>query len=229
MRCETIKICVFVIVVLAGGPKCFDPDYGNKPFRCQQSAPDATPTGNQLCPSGYTCLSSFCVPLSVAASSDAGTTSGDAIDPAEGGSKIPFSSKEGPINLDEAVLKSSVGCDDETTEKDEGNNSIATASDMMVQGVIPGWEICYAGDADVYGLLLKAGENLFVKISFTHKSGDLDAAILDPDGFVVASSRSENDDELLSINEAKIDGKYFIVVFGFGGATNKYSLEIKKN
>jgi hypothetical protein len=133
-----------------------------------------------------------------------------------------WASKDGPVYLDGAIVKPATNCLDKDVEP---NNSAATATPITGQGFIPGWEICYPGDIDQYKIKLDLGQRLVVKVKFFHSKGDLDAALVDPSGFVVNASRGEKDDEQVSTTADKA-GIYVIGVYGYGAATNSYDLDI---
>jgi len=132
--------------------------------------------------------------------------------------------KEGFVYLDRAIVKSKPGCLDDSSEP---NNSGATATTLIHTGLITGWEICYRGDVDQYTLKVGSGKKLTVKIKFTHSKGDLDAALVLPDGYV-QPSRSETDDEILSdTNTTSSTVKYTLGVWGANFDTNTYDLDIQ--
>jgi hypothetical protein len=134
--------------------------------------------------------------------------------------------KDGAVPLDGAPVKPSTACLDASSEP---NNTSATATDLSAvgSGLIPDWEICYPGDVDHYGVTLTAGQQLTVTIMFVHAQGDLELALLDPDGVVVATARSEDDDEQIVYTASKA-GIHVFGVFGFGAATNTYDIQLLK-
>lgn len=134
--------------------------------------------------------------------------------------------KDGAVHLDGAPVKPSTGCVDDTSEP---NNTSATATDLSAAGtgLIPGWEICYPGDVDHYAVTLTAGQQLTFTIKFVHTKGDLELALLDPDGLVVATARSEDDDEQI-VHTASKAGIHMVGVFGFGAAKNEYDIQLMK-
>lgn len=120
--------------------------------------------------------------------------------------------------------KSSAFCSDADSEP---NNDIASATPVNKFGtVISGWQICYAGDTDYYGLDLDAGQQVEVTVRFLHADGDLEAAFLDPEGSVLLESRSEGDFESLRAKATKT-GRHFFVVRGFREATGPYDFNIQ--
>lgn len=205
-------LCVLLTTALAG---CFNPDLGDHPFQCAASG--------KVCPDGYTCKQTSGVPNGVCVK---GEVTDAAVGPRPEKRILTdtelLPSKEGPVYLDGSSVKSSKGCLDESSEP---NNASATATRITGQGLIPDWEICYAGDVDHYAFDLNAGDKLVVKVVFFNKNGDLDAALLDPDGFVVDTSRGSGDNEQVQIKADK-KGRYVVGVYGFGPATNKYNLDV---
>ena len=92
--------------------------------------------------------------------------------------------------------------------------------------MLPGWEICYPGDIDQYSIELEQHDKLVVIVDFSHAAGDLEAALVNPDGLIIDYSRSETDDEEVSISSALNKGTYTLAVWGYGDAVNKYILDI---
>jgi|GEM_PF-6926515 hypothetical protein len=204
------RIKLFCLVALpifsASAFGCFDPNLGDIPYRC-------APTGKS-CPDGFECRTvsgeSLCVRDGLDATIDQASVD-----------LLP--SKEGGVFLDGSVVQSSTGCLD---QQDEPNNTSSTATSLGGQtDLIPGWEVCYGGDVDHYSKQVEKGEKLVVKVIFDHDKGDLDAALLDPAGNVVRTSRTETDDEDLSITVVD-PGTYIIGVYGFGSVHNTYDLRI---
>jgi len=132
------------------------------------------------------------------------------------------STKDGTVYLDGAPVQPSTGCQDESSEP---NNNSATATLIPGTGLLPGWEICYPGDVDHYLLELGPGQQLQVTIQFSHGQGDLDLALLDPNGLIVATSRSETTTEEVT-HTASTAGAYLFAVYGFAGATNTYDTDL---
>ncbi len=193
---------------------CFNPDLGNYPYLCASSG--------KKCPDGYTCnKKNVCVPEELAS----GISAQDAQVPSD----IDYSSKEGPIMLDGVPQHNTDYCDDKDNEP--SNNSLDTTKADLTnkgQGIIPDWEICYPGDVDIFFITLEEGEKLVVNVIFKNDDGDLDAALLGPDKKVIEASRTIDDTETLQLPFSHAKGRYYIAVFGFRGATNKYALEISR-
>jgi len=137
--------------------------------------------------------------------------------------QLAMASKEGPVYLDGAMVSTAGNCLDASSEP---NNHAGTATALPAKAAImPGWEICYPHDVDQFAVKLTQGQALTVKVKFKHSKGDLEAALVDPAGFVVSASRSETDNEQVTVTAAKA-GKYIIGVWGFAKATNVYDLEL---
>jgi len=196
-----------VLAALLAAPGCYGPDLGDTPFRC-------APTG-KACPDGYTCVKDICVREDKKL--DAAPRETQILTDAE---LAP--SKEGFVYLDGHPVKPGQNCIDEASEP---NNSGDTAT-KVTPGLIPDWQICYEGDVDQFYVELNQGDKIAVKVKFFHKNGDLDAALVDPDGFVIDQSRSEDDNEELGVSAVAKKGRYIIGVYGFGDDTNTFDLDI---
>jgi hypothetical protein len=107
--------------------------------------------------------------------------------------------KTGPVWLDQALVKPTTpACKDHSSEP---NNSGATATKIISQGLLTGWEICYMFDIDQYHFTVDAadvGKTLTIKVEFRHDSGDVEAALLGPTGATIAVSRSNTDNETVA-------------------------------
>jgi hypothetical protein len=189
---------------------CFDPDLGSTPFRCAAEG--------KKCPDGYTCRENVCVEEGDADGSVAPADQRILTD----AELVP--SKEGPVYIDGAPQLNYANCIDNA---DEPNNSRGDATTLPPgQTDIPGWEICPAGDVDQFSVELEVDQVLKVVVEFQHDSGDLEAALVDPDGRVIDASRSETNDEELMVAGAKVKGSYIIGVYGFSGQVNQYGLKL---
>jgi len=102
----------------------------------------------------------------------------------------------------------------------EPNNTAATATPLTL-GANVGARIC-AMDEDFYALDITTAGVLRVQMAFTHANGDLDLQVRDATGKVVASSTGVTDEEVLEA--AVMPGQYVVRVYGFGSATNPYTL-----
>lgn len=203
------SLCALLLLGVAGG--CYSPTLGDTPFICAS-------TGKE-CPDGYRCdkQKKVCVKESQPIP-DVGTD-------AELTDAQLAPSKEGPVFVDGSVVQSSEGCDDKAAEP---NNTTDTAFKLLNTGRITDWQICYPGDVDHYSVDLSTGQKLTVRVLFKQESEDedLDAALLNPDGQVIVTSRTSDANETLELPTATEPGAYIIAVYGFGPATNRYDLDI---
>ncbi|MCA9582379.1 MAG: PPC domain-containing protein, partial [Myxococcales bacterium] len=80
------------------------------------------------------------------------------------------------------------------------------------------------GESDYYGITVEEGDRIYLKVTFLHADGNIDAEILKPDGSVVAKGDSLDDDEIVSVTATE-GGEYSARVFGSAGsATSSYGL-----
>ncbi|WP_313695069.1 PPC domain-containing protein [Halorarum halobium] len=81
------------------------------------------------------------------------------------------------------------------------------------------------GDVDVFAVEVAQGEMLSSSINFSHERGDLDLFLTDENASVLQVSNSVTDGESISYapNES---GTYYLVVYGFAGATGPYDLSV---
>jgi hypothetical protein len=201
-------------LIAAGLGGCFNPDLGPNPFLCAKS-------GEPKCPEGYVCQTRLGAGVCVKeGAADAGLPKVEQriltdaeLEP----------SKVGPVYLDGAVAQPAGNCADKDVEP---NNTGDTAYAITGQGSIPGWEICYPGDVDQYAFDLKMGQRFLVKVKFSNSKGDLDAALVDPQGQVIAESRGVTDEEILRYTSVEADGRYVLGVYGFGPVVNTYDLDL---
>ena len=107
----------------------------------------------------------------------------------------------------------------------EPNDDEANATDLGDGGTETGLEISNAEDEDFFAVDADAGELVTAEATFSHYDGDLDVEIRNPDGEVVTSSLSITDDERVS-HTAETNGTYYVVVYGYSGATNSYDIDV---
>ncbi|QXC59216.1 fibronectin type III domain-containing protein [Aquihabitans sp. G128] len=83
---------------------------------------------------------------------------------------------------------------------------------VATSGQVASARIC-RGDVDYVGLPVKAGQQVSLSLGFSHAAGNLDLALVGPDGTVVASSTSTDDDEAIS-HTAATSGIYVAEIAG---------------
>lgn len=83
----------------------------------------------------------------------------------------------------------------------------------------------HPGDQDVFELVLTERSAVSIRVGFSHALGDLDAELRQGGltGPAVANGVSGDDDERLDVSGLE-PGVYYLRVYGYGGATNRYSL-----
>jgi V8-like Glu-specific endopeptidase len=109
----------------------------------------------------------------------------------------------------------------------EPNNSDAAAAGAAMPFDIDDLTIT-SGDVDVFEVELTAPGTLFVDVLFSHGAGDIDISVHGAGGTAsaaIASGTSANDDERLELTDLS-PGVYFVVVYGYNGATNTYDLSL---
>lgn len=109
----------------------------------------------------------------------------------------------------------------------EPNDSTADATDASSGLSATGLEIHDANDRDVFRVDRPSGGSITALVQFSHQAGDLDAQLRSGSvtGPAVAYGTSISDDESLSANNLP-PGTYYLVVYGYAGATNSYDLDV---
>ncbi|MEO5368391.1 MAG: PPC domain-containing protein, partial [Magnetococcus sp. WYHC-3] len=118
-----------------------------------------------------------------------------------------------------------------TDDRYEDNDTQATASNLgtlTADGFSATDLVVRSGDADWYAFTLSAagGTDSYVRIDFENDLGDLDMALVDAQGTVVARSTGVQDHELIRMNGLAA-GTYALQVYGFAGASNIYELSLQ--
>lgn len=82
-------------------------------------------------------------------------------------------------------------------------------------------------DLDVFKVEAQANQRIRVQLEFAHALGDIDVAIRRDslDGPRVASAVSATDDELITY-QVQRPSAYYVVVYGYQGATNEYRISL---
>lgn len=81
-------------------------------------------------------------------------------------------------------------------------------------------------NADYFAVPAEAGERIDIRVYFPHAQGDLDMAVYESDGTsFVAGAQSVDDNEFISFTAASTM-TYYVKVYGYEGALNRYSLTV---
>jgi hypothetical protein len=90
-------------------------------------------------------------------------------------------------------------------------------------------QIC-GGDLDVFEVEAEAGEQIDVRLNFTHANGDLDVYLFHSSnlGTPVLGSTGTVDNESMRYT-VPADGIYYVLVQGYESALNRYSLSLSTN
>jgi hypothetical protein len=197
-------------MALAGAAGCFNPQIPSGAFFC------AAPT--RLCPEGQKCIQGVCVSSAIQP---------DGLPPpADMGRRPDGAVPKGALRLDGSTPGDAAGCADAALEP---NNSLATATPLGDATERSGLAICYPGDVDTFLVRVPAGLRLRVTVHFTNADGDLDAALLDPDGHTIDESKGYGDDEVVeTVSAVSRTANYAVGVKGFLDAVNTYSLQIDR-
>jgi hypothetical protein len=105
----------------------------------------------------------------------------------------------------------------------EDNDTRQTAHKLESNSAILA-TICGA-DEDFFRTTLRTGCTTTFAADFSHAAGDIDVQLLSNAGAVLASAVSSDDDEQLS-HTATANGEVVLRVFGIGGVTNAYQLNL---
>jgi len=114
------------------------------------------------------------------------------------------------------------GCRGDPLEPNDGQGQATRVATQRLENL----EICPEGDEDFFVLSLKKQDSVRIVVEFTHADGDIDAKVFDESGRTIASATSSNDNEEIQF-EAAQDGAYYLKVYGYGGAKNKYNLDVR--
>ncbi len=102
------------------------------------------------------------------------------------------------------------------TDAFETNDTLATAR-TIAPGTYTDLQIC-AGDRDVF----RTATARTIRVTFHHAEGDLDAVAYDAGGARLATSQGSGDSEQLAVPAGGA-----IEIYGYGGATNRYTLVVQ--
>lgn len=135
-----------------------------------------------------------------------------------------FGDDEGPYEVELQVEASGSGpCEDDLAEDDDRH---AQARQVLPPETVSG-VIC-GGDLDWVGWLAQEGQSMRAVLDFEHEVGDLDIALFDEGGRVVAESASSDDGEALTYEAARA-GLHLLRIQGYGGAAAPYDLSVTLN
>ena len=106
----------------------------------------------------------------------------------------------------------------------EDNDTFETAfhfgtQSSSVSGYFDDLTIDKAGDDDYYAFTIEAQADLDVSVAFDHDKGDLDIRFLDSAGNWLVESTTTSDEEKISL-KGLAAGDYYLVVYGYEGATS---------
>lgn len=108
----------------------------------------------------------------------------------------------------------------------EPNND--TEAPRVDPGRYENLKIC-PGNQDYYGLFVREGETLNVRLFFSHAAGNIDAELLDTDWSTVLERATSLDDDESLMFVATVTGEVKLHVFGAGGTggvENTYTLDV---
>jgi len=114
-------------------------------------------------------------------------------------------------------------CTDDAFEENDGFGS-PRVSPTTYENL----KIC-PDDEDWFGVSKPSGSGIVARIRYTQSAGDLDLHLLDTDGrTIIMWSVTGDGVELVNTTDAEVprEGVYWVRVYGFGGATNTYTLEL---
>jgi transcription initiation factor IIE alpha subunit/uncharacterized protein YneR len=125
------------------------------------------------------------------------------------------------------IMVSDISC---TADRLEPNPSDSSATDAVFDDddryVEEGLTLCQA-DEDWYVISPSHGQLVLAEIAFAHDSGDLQFELVDPEGYVLASSTSFTDNEYLRFTVNR-SGEYFLRVYGATPyVANSYNLVVE--
>ena len=105
----------------------------------------------------------------------------------------------------------------------EENDTFDTAATITLPFDQSNLTIDYSGDADYYRFSLATISDLTVTITFTNSQGDLNLALYDSAQTQLSSSTGTSNQEQIIVRGLR-PGSYFIKVYGYYGAINRYRL-----
>jgi hypothetical protein len=112
----------------------------------------------------------------------------------------------------------------------ESNNSLATATNLgAIAGAVRLDDLTIHNTTDRdffrFDLVAAASQFQYIQAQFSHAAGDIDMRLYDAGGRLLRSAVSVTDHERISL-EGLAAGRYYLEVYGYAGATNRYDLLI---
>lgn len=130
-----------------------------------------------------------------------------------------YANSSGDYQLNLEQISGGTSCEDDSQEPNDSRERAVPLSSNNLRNL----RIC-PNDDDWYALEVEAQEVIDVEATFTHADGDIDIAVVDPNGATLRSGTSTNDNESLVVR-ATTSGTHYVRVYGFRDATNSYTLE----
>jgi len=116
------------------------------------------------------------------------------------------------------------GGSDQGEEEDDDNDTRAKATKVSTS-FSKSKKVDDSTDVDYYKFTIRKSRTMTVKMSFSHRAGDLDLKLYSSAGKLVAKSESTSNVE--SFAKYLKSGTYYIKVYGYRGATGDYKLSLK--
>jgi hypothetical protein len=104
-------------------------------------------------------------------------------------------------------------------------NDRSSQARRLEPGIYANLRIC-AGDEDWFGVELTNDDRLSVVLTGQANAGDLDFAVLSPDGRLLYTADGPAASERVGDLRARLQGLYLVRIYGFAGGQGGYTLEI---
>ncbi len=129
-------------------------------------------------------------------------------------------------NFPQVYLGGSNGDGDDTPVDDgKDNNDTRKTATKVSTSFTTSKVVADKTDVDYYKFSIRKSRTMSVKMSFSHRAGDLDIKLYNSAGKLVAKSESTSSVE--SFSKYLRSGTYYIKVYGYRGATGDYKLSLK--
>jgi hypothetical protein len=199
-----LRTALTVSLALASISACnpYDPQLGEKPFRCGMSEP--------ACPDGFVCVQesaadSFCISTDVAGLPDGGDGTTD-------GGILECSGDDG-LEPNDSI----------------GDPTITPIPDFQDELELINLQICPMGDVDVYRFRIEQnGKNVKAEVMYSAAGGTLKLDILNEVGTSIKTGTEVGgNSNLLRAEVPNLPiGQYFVQVRGDTGVRNQYDVSI---